>query len=172
MRPVYVLLLALAILPATGAPAAQEAEVPPGALVKWPGQGITRCGMSGAKWAPLGGACWYAVDLLTSAGSLELGRWVDGVLETRRVRVAEYPYPVQHIRLEDDSRVDLSAEDLARVRRENARIGVLWSRRGRAAFELPLRAPLERLPGGGRQRSIARSARSCRFIPLPDERRL
>ena len=151
MRPISQLLaLALALLAATGAPAASEPEVPPGALVTWPGEGITRCGMSGAKWDPLDGACWYAVDLLTPAGGLELGRWVDGALESRRVRVAEYPYPVQHIRLEDDSQVDLSAEDLARVRRENARIGALWSRRGRAAFELPLRAPLERLPAGGR----------------------
>ena len=72
--------------------------------------------MSGAKWEPLDGACWYPLDLLTPPASLELGRWVGGVLETRRVRVAEYPYPVQHIRLADDSRVDLSAEDLARVR--------------------------------------------------------
>ena len=150
MRPIC-LLLALALLSASGAPAVPEPEVPPGALVKWPGEGITRCGMSGAKWDPLGGACWYAVDLLTAAGGLELGRWVDGALQTRRVRIADYPYPVQHIRLEDDSRVVLSAEDLARVRRENARIGALWARRGRAAFdELPLSSPLERLPAGGR----------------------
>ena len=143
-------LVALLTLTPAVAAAADEPEVRPGALVRWPGEGITRCGMSGQKWAPLAGACWYALDLLTPAGGLELGRWVDGALETRRVRVADYPYPVQHIQLADDSQVELSAEDLARVRRENALIGGLWSRRGPPRFELPLTAPLERLPAGGR----------------------
>ncbi len=145
-------MLALVPLPGWGAaaPATRPTEIPPGSLVTWPGEGIERCGMAGGKWDPLAGACWYAVDLLTPAGELELGRWRGGELETRRVRVAEYPYPVQHITLQDDSRVDLSAEDLARVRRENARIGELWSRRGAAGFLLPLAPPLERLPAGGR----------------------
>ncbi len=144
------LLTVVVSLTALGALAAAQPEVPPGALVTWPGEGITRCGMSGDKWDPLAGACWYAVDLLAPAGTLELGRWVGGALETRRVRVAEYPYPVQHIQLADDSRVELSAADLARVGRENALIGGLWSRRGEARFRLPLTAPLERLPEGGR----------------------
>ena len=143
-------LLAIVAAPAVGGRAAEGPEVPPGALVSWPAEGIERCGMAGSKWDPLAGACWYALDLLTPAGSLELGRWRGGRLETRRVRVADYPYPVQHIRLADDSRVDLSADDLARVRRENALIGRLWSRRGAARFRLPLAAPLERLPAGGR----------------------
>ncbi len=150
MRHGVILLTAMLALAAPGAGAAEPPEVPPGALVTWPGEGITRCGMSGAKWDPLGDACWYAVDLLAPAGTLELGRWRGGRLETRRVQVTDYPYPVQHIQLEDGSRVDLSAEDLARVRRENARIGGLWGRRGEPRFRLPLRAPLERLPKGGR----------------------
>ena len=150
MRWCVCLALALSPLPGLGAAALAPVEIPPGALVRWPGEGIVRCGMAGSKWDPLAGVCWYAVDLLTPAGELELGRWRGGVLETRRVRVAEYPYPVQHITLKDDTRVDLSAEDLARVRRENARIGGLWSRRGAPRFHLPLAPPLERLPAGGR----------------------
>ncbi len=130
--------------------AGEAAEVPPGAVVVWRGDGIERCGMAGGKWDPLDGACWYPIDLLTPAGDLELGRWRGGRLETARVRVGSYPYEVQHIRLEDDSRVNLSAADLERVRRENALIGRLWSRRGPARFRLPLAAPLESLPGGGR----------------------
>jgi murein DD-endopeptidase MepM/ murein hydrolase activator NlpD len=144
------LLLAFLALSALGAAATGGPEVPPGSVVTWPGERIERCGMSGAKWDPLAGACWYAVDLLAPAGTLELGRWRGGVLETRRVRVADYPYSVQHITLADDSRVDLSAEDLARVRRESASIGGLWLRRGEARFRLPLAEPLERLPEGGR----------------------
>ena len=143
------LLLPLLVLSALVV-AAEAPEVAPGALVTWPGEGITRCGMAGAKWDPLAGACWYAVDLLAPAGELELGRWRGGELEARRVRVTDYPYPVQHIQLTDDTQVDLSADDLARVRRENARIGALWERRGAPRFRPPLSAPLERLPAGGR----------------------
>ena len=144
------LLGALLALSTAVAAAGEDVAVAPGTLVRWPGEGLTRCGMAGVKWDPLEGACWYAIDLLAPAGGLELGRWRDGRLETRRVRVADYPYPVQHIRLEDDSQVSLSAEDLARVRGENARIGRLWSRRGLPRFRLPLAAPLEELPAGGR----------------------
>jgi murein DD-endopeptidase MepM/ murein hydrolase activator NlpD len=150
MRRSILLLLALLGSPVVGAPGDGLPEVAPGALVRWPGEGVERCGMSGAKWDPLAGACWYAVDLLAPAGSLELGRWRGGVFEARRVRVADYPYPVQHIELADDSRVDLSAEDLARVGRENGLIGALWARRGPPRFALPLAPPLERLPAGGR----------------------
>ena len=150
MRRTLFLVLTMLALPASSSSTVEERVVAPGAVVTWPGEGVERCGMSGAKWDPLAGACWYAVDLLAPAGTLELGRWRGGVLETRRVRVADYPYPVQHIKLADDSRVDLSAEDLARVRKENARIGGLWSLRSVPRFELPLTAPLEQLPEGGR----------------------
>lgn len=149
MRP-RLLISALLLLPAAGLAADDPPLVPPGALVSWTGEGVTRCGMAGAKWDPLAGACWYAVDLLTPAGTLELGRWSGELFESRQVRVAEYPYPVQHLSLADDSQVNLSAEDLARVGRENALIGALWSRRGAARFQLPLAAPLDRLPEGGR----------------------
>jgi murein DD-endopeptidase MepM/ murein hydrolase activator NlpD len=66
------------------------------------------------------------------------------------VRVAPYPYEVQHITLKDDSQVNLSAADLARVREENGRIGALWVIETPRRFELPLTAPLEPLPAGGR----------------------
>lgn len=149
MRLTLALVVLLALQP-MGPAAAGEPSVAPGTVVTWPGERIERCGMSGAKWDPLAGACWYAVDLLAPAGMLELGRWSDGVLETRRIRVADYPYPVQHIELADDSQVALSAEDLARVGRENAQIGLLWARRNAPRFRLPLTPPLEQLPEGGR----------------------
>jgi murein DD-endopeptidase MepM/ murein hydrolase activator NlpD len=149
-RPTVAVLVA-ALAAASGALAeGEEVLVAPGTLATWRGEGIDRCGMAGSKWNPLDGACWYAIDLLTPAGSLEVGRWRGGRLETRRVRVADYPYPVQHIRLADDSRVDLSAADLARVGRESTLIGRLWSLGGPARFRLPLAPPLERLPAGGR----------------------
>jgi hypothetical protein len=45
--------------------------------------------------------------------------------------------------------VELSPEDLERVRRENREMARLWPRRTPRRFSLPLAAPLEPLPAGG-----------------------
>lgn len=143
------LLLALFLtLPAT-APA-EPPEVAPGALVRWPGEGIESCALGGERWAPADGACWYALDLLTPAGRLELARRVEGVEERTAVRVAAYPYPEQRIEIEDDSKVNLSAADVERSRRESARISELWGLDSSRSFRLPLVPPLDPLPPGGR----------------------
>ncbi len=126
-------------------------EVAPGNLVRWSGDAaVTACQMQGRRWVPIEGTCWYAVDLLQPAGGVELGRVRDGRMETARVAVAEYPYPVQHITLTDTSRVDLSPADLERAEREEAEIERLWELDTPRRFTLPLAAPLEPLPGGGR----------------------
>ncbi len=122
----------------------------PGGLVRWLGEGVESCGWQGQKWLPIGGSCWYPIDLLTPEGSLEIFRVVDGRREETTISVAAYPYKVQRITLEDDSQVNLSAEDLTRVRREQKRISALWGRRGPRRFALPLEPPLESLPAGGR----------------------
>jgi murein DD-endopeptidase MepM/ murein hydrolase activator NlpD len=130
--------------------AAAAVEVPPGGVVRWAGEGIERCGMESNEWPALAGACWYAVDLLHTPGELRLHRWVNGERQTATVQVADYPYPVQHIEIEDEGKVNLSSEDLARARRESAAVGKLWSRRTPARFTLPLAPPLADLPAGGR----------------------
>lgn len=124
-------------------------EVVPGGVVVWPGD-ATRCGRADGVWEPIGGDCWYPVDLLESRSELSLVRWRGDLMEVRRVGVAEYPYEVQHIELKDDSKVDLSADDLARVRRENQTIGALWGLETPRLFALPLARPLADLPEGGR----------------------
>lgn len=148
-------LLLLALLPlGVAAPLAAAAvpEAPPGAVVRWSAPGTTACALAGGseRWEPVGETCWYPVDLLHGEGPIDVVRWRAGERETREVRVSAYPYEVQHIELEDESQVHLSQEDLARVERENRRIGALWSRRGPRLFELPLAPPLDPLPSGGR----------------------
>jgi len=115
--------------------------------------------MDGKRWDPQGDACWFSVDLLTAAGSLELARGVgpgsEGTTgsvrtETRQVRVSDYPYDVQRIELKDDSTVNLSASDIARSRRESAKVSALWGSEGPEQFQLPLGPPLASLPEGGR----------------------
>jgi murein DD-endopeptidase MepM/ murein hydrolase activator NlpD len=124
--------------------------VAPGGLVRWIGEGVESCGWQGQKWLPIEGSCWYPIDLLTPEGPLEIFRVVDGRREETAISVAAYPYKVQRITLEDDSQVNLSAEDLERVRGEQKRISVLWGRRGPRRFALPLEPPLASLPAGGR----------------------
>ncbi len=143
--------LALMVSLATAASArSQEVTAPPGGLVRWPGEDLERCGRGGQAWTPIDGACWYPIDLLEQASSIQIWRDTGGGRESVPVRVADYPYPVQYITLEDDSRVNLSEADAARAARESKRVGALWSTDGPTRFALPLAAPLAELPEGGR----------------------
>jgi hypothetical protein len=126
------------------------ARVAPGRLVRWSAPGTERCGRGGETWSPVGETCWYPVDLLTDAGPLTVLRWRQGRRESAVVEVGAYPYEVQHITLEDQGKVDLSAADAARARRESAKVGALWGLRTPRRFTLPLAPPLEDLPGSGR----------------------
>lgn len=130
--------------------AGQETQVAPGSVVRWPGTGLEECALDGRRWAPLGGACFYPVDLLHAAGDLELRRTRAGLVESRRVRVTDYPYPVQRIELPDDRMVHLSPEDLERALAEEERVAGLWPLEGERRFHLPLAAPLDPMPSGGR----------------------
>lgn len=140
------LLLGLAA-PASGA---VRGEVAPGQVLRWSAPGTQRCGMNGRSWKPLGESCWYPVDLLSKEGPLTVTRWRDGRRELATVRVTAYPYAVQRLEITDDSKVHLSAADLARVRREQERVGALWKLATPRRFDLPLAAPLASMPEGGR----------------------
>ena len=129
---------------------ADAIEVSPGTLVRWPGEGVDRCGMGDRSWLPLDGECWYAIDLLAAEGSTEVIRWRGEQRDQRQVRVGAYPYEVQYITLKDDSQVQLSAENLRRVQQENQQIATLWSLETARRFALPLGPPLATLPKGGR----------------------
>ncbi|HEX2253942.1 MAG TPA: M23 family metallopeptidase [Thermoanaerobaculia bacterium] len=153
-------LLAALTLPVVGQSAPSEdaatpsAEpsvvVAPGKVVRWGGPGTTRCGLAGESWEPAGETCFYPLDLLAEAAAVTVERWAGDERRTARVRVGEYPYPVQHIELENDSQVHLSPADLERARRETARVEALWSLRTPRRFALPLGPPLAKLPAGGR----------------------
>ena len=128
----------------------EPAEVVPGGVFRWQGDLATRCGTGEEQWEPIGGACWYPVDLLTQAESVEVWRHTGSRRETRSVHILDYPYPVQHLTITDDSKVNLSEEDAARANRESARIGALWSLRTPRRFALPLGKPLNELSKDGR----------------------
>ena len=144
----FVLIAALGL--AAPSTSAEPPLVAPGTVVRWPGDDLRGCRLGERRWEPRNGACWYPIDLLRAQGELVLERETGAGGESTRVRVSDYVYPVQRIRLEDDSRVTLSPEDLERSRRESRRVGALWSLHTPSRFILPLAAPLAKLPAGGR----------------------
>ena len=146
------ILIFLGMMTAAAAAAPETHQAPvvdPGGLVRWTGPDTERCAMEGESWAPLGDTCWYPIDLLRAPGRLTVVRTAGGRRHEAAVRISDYPYPEQRLTVEE-SKVDLSAEDLARVERENREIGKLWSRRTPRRFTLPLGPPLADLPAGGR----------------------
>ena len=142
---------AIAVFTAADPLAAQTAA--PGSLVHWPGEGIERCLVRDRAFAPTVVAgepgCLVPVGLTRTADVIA-ERDRDGRRERLHIGLGEYPYSVQRLEIKDRSRVDLSPENLARVQRENALIGKLWGRQGKPRFSLPLGAPLEEMPAGGR----------------------
>ena len=144
------LLALVAAAPVDSSDEARDIEVAPGTVVRWPGDSLESCRLGGREWAPYAGACWYAIDLLHDRGAVELARTAKGRAERALITVSDYIYPVQHITLQDDSRVNVSDVDLVRVRSEQKRVGSLWWTDAEPIFELPLAPPLEELPAGGR----------------------
>jgi len=131
---------------AAGEPAG--AEIRPGGVVRWRVAGVSSCAVGQRSWAPVDGVCYFPVDLLAT-GAVRLEAAGPDRVEAVDMRVGSYPYAEQRLEV-DDRMVHLSAEDQARVARENALVAALWPLEGDARFTLPLAAPLARLPEGGR----------------------
>jgi murein DD-endopeptidase MepM/ murein hydrolase activator NlpD len=124
-QPLIFLLFAVLVPLSAGLAISQANSVPPGSIVRWPGEDI-------------------------ATGQIVLERTRSGGSESRTVEIAAYPYDVQHITLKDDTHVNLSAENVARSQRESAQIRELWPSELAARFNLPLSPPLADLPPGGR----------------------
>ncbi|MDX1385178.1 MAG: M23 family metallopeptidase, partial [Thermoanaerobaculia bacterium] len=106
--------------------------------------GTESCRMGGRSWSPHGETCYFPIDLLQE-GEIAISRVRAGAAEAATVAIGAYPYRVQHIRLDDSRRVDLSPSDLERANAERARIDALWELDTPRRFELPLLPPLARM---------------------------
>ena len=120
----------------------------PGTVVRWSAPGTERCTEGERSWLPHGETCYFPLDLELT-GELTIRRLRRGEEETARIVMADYPYPVQHIKLEDSRRVDLSAPDLERSQRERMRIDALWDLQSSRRFEIPLAEPLAKIEARG-----------------------
>jgi hypothetical protein len=143
-------LVMAALAGGVGGAAGAGPEVAPGTVVVWAGTGIDDCGVGDERWPAFEDGCWFPVDLLVRPGRMVLRRWRGRAEESTPVQVGPYPYAVQRLIIQDDSKVHLSKRDLERVRGEQRRVKALWSREGPRRFALPLAAPLAELPEGGR----------------------
>lgn len=141
------LLLVTALNPAVARSEPARVSVRPGGVARWQGEGITACAAYGRTWAPLGEACYFPVDL-EAAGAVTVERFRGALRETAVLMVGSYPYPEQHLKVEDRM-VHLSKGDLERTRREAAQVARLWELHTQPRFTLPLAAPLEGHVKGG-----------------------
>ncbi len=136
--------------PTAPAAAQPRVTVAPGSVVRWSAPGTQTCHLGERSWAAIDDSCFLPVDLLSETDLQAMRTFEDGRYEELLLTIGDYPYPVQRLTIKDQSKVDLSAEDLARVERENQRIAALWQREGEPEFTLPLAPPLVPLPEGGR----------------------
>jgi murein DD-endopeptidase MepM/ murein hydrolase activator NlpD len=138
------LLLATATLGAS----VKQPSVPPGGIVRWAGSDLVGCRLGERSWLPLDGACWYPVDLFAS-GELTLESRSRRGTRSRAVRVGAYPYPTQELQVEEKY-VAPSAEELARIEREQKAIDAVLALSTPRRFTLPLAPPLAELPAASR----------------------
>jgi murein DD-endopeptidase MepM/ murein hydrolase activator NlpD len=162
LRRTSAALLLLLSCARAGSTAAAPQSIRPGAIVRWPGEGILECRQGAKRSAPLAGVCYFPIDLLAT-GNVEVERRTAAGAEKRRLTVASYPYPTESLTGVEEKYVSPPAAELARIEREKKETAAVFARNTPLAFELPLGAPLARLPEGGRfgaRRSFNGEARS------------
>lgn len=123
-------------------------SVRPGGVVRWAGPELRECAVGERRWRPYDGACWYAIDL-DARGEVELVRRSSGGVASRRVAVADYPYPIQRLRVAEKY-VSPPARELERIAAERARVVALFALETPRRYTLPLAPPLAALPTSAR----------------------
>jgi murein DD-endopeptidase MepM/ murein hydrolase activator NlpD len=143
------LALATALGLAHAQPASTRIEVMPGQLVRWPGSENARCQMAERSWAPIGGTCYFPIDLEHKPGVASVARKVAGRSESARVKVGPRDYGTEEVELPDIPQAHPSPADLKRDASERTILGKVFHRKeGTARFSLPLGKPANPLPPG------------------------
>ena len=113
-----------------------------GTVVRWVAADTESCSADDRSWLPHGDTCYFPIDLDRS-GELAIHRRRNGAQESATVKLGDYPYRVQHLRVSDDGQVNLSEANLTRAGEERAQIDALWDRDTGREFEIPLAHPIK-----------------------------
>jgi murein DD-endopeptidase MepM/ murein hydrolase activator NlpD len=129
--------------------AAGSFAVPPGTVVAWRGDGILECEQAGERFAPIAGACLFAVDL-EATGTIEVARKTAAGREKRTIAIGEYAFPTESLEGVDDKYVSPDEKALARIARDRKESAAAFALRTVRADGPPFSPPLAELPEGGR----------------------
>ena len=132
-------LLASPVLGAATPP--PSVDVVPGAVVRWEAQSGERCANGVETWEPLGGVCYFGVDVKREPGTVEVALVRDAARRTALLNVLASPYPEERLTL-DPRKVTLSKKDRERAKREWEEVAPVFDLRGPARFRLPLASPV------------------------------
>jgi murein DD-endopeptidase MepM/ murein hydrolase activator NlpD len=129
--------------------AASPVPVAPGSIVRWPGEGLVECEQAGERFAPVAGACLFAVDL-EATGTIAVARRGAAGRELRTLKVGKYPFPTESLTGVDDKYVSPPKSALERIARDKRESAAAFARRTPYVDGPPFAPPLARLPEGGR----------------------
>ncbi|MEO7794999.1 MAG: M23 family metallopeptidase, partial [Thermoanaerobaculia bacterium] len=141
--------LVLVAMARQGTAATAPQSVRPGAIVRWPGEGIVECRQGDQRSTPLEGVCYFPIDLLAT-GKLAVERRTAQGVERRTLAIASYPYPTESLTGVEEKYVSPPKAELARIEREQQETAAVFRRRTARSLVLPLGKPLAKLPEGGR----------------------
>jgi murein DD-endopeptidase MepM/ murein hydrolase activator NlpD len=126
-------------------PPSRAVDVVPGGVAAWKASPGDRCSNGSETWEPLGGVCYFGVDVRRGPGPVVVTLLRNGAKETAVLNVLPSPYAEERLTL-DKRKVTLSKKDKERARREWEEVASLFDLRGPARFTLPLAAPLAGSP--------------------------
>jgi murein DD-endopeptidase MepM/ murein hydrolase activator NlpD len=130
---------------AGGVPPRVQVDVVPGAVASWQAGPGERCANGSETWDPLGGVCYFGVDVRRKPGPVEVALVGEGTRRTAVLTVLPSPYPEERLTL-DRRKVTLSKRDQERAKREWQDVAPVFDLRGPARFVPPLAPPLAGAP--------------------------
>jgi hypothetical protein len=147
----------LTLLPEISAARSSAHRAPPvqssvvlnqGEVARWPGVSARSCLLSGKKYPPVEGVCYYPFDVEARPGRYAIGL-IDrnGRHHKSFAIVNEFARPRIDVTLPDDTYINVTPENQKRARQEREIVMKLFARKAtEPLFMLPLGAPASPLP--------------------------
>jgi hypothetical protein len=130
------------------APVASIVVLNQGEIARWPGIPARACLLSGKKYPPVEGVCYYPFDVEARPGRYAIGMVDRGGRRHNGIAIVnEFVRPRVDITLPDDTYINVTPENQRRARQERELVLKLFARKPtEPLFTLPLGAPASPLP--------------------------